>query len=98
MEPLTSLKDTASSLQNQDVPGAVWAFMTSLKALRKRDGSEEPFDAKKLRRSIAAALSEAGMRDDVVADRLVEQVVARLTKRFDGHTVPAFSDVRETVQ
>ncbi len=76
---------------------AVWEFMTSIKAIRKRDGSEQPFDVQKVRRAVASALVESGLKDQALADRVSSNVLTRLTKTFDGHSVPSFADVRETI-
>jgi len=69
--------------------------MTSIKIVRKRDGSEEPFDAQKLQRSIASAFADAGIHDPLLAARVAGTVVGRLTKTFDGHTLPSTADIRE---
>jgi ribonucleoside-diphosphate reductase alpha chain len=79
------------------VSDAVWEFITSLKAVRKRDGSEQAFDANKLRLSVLAAMREAGLRDERAGSRVAENVMTRLTKIFDGHSTPDFADVREAV-
>jgi ribonucleoside-diphosphate reductase alpha chain len=81
----------------QGVSEAVWEFITSLKVMRKRDGSEQAFDPNKLYQSVLAAMREAGIKDARVADKVTGNVVTRLTKAFDGHSIPDFSDVREAV-
>lgn len=85
-------KDTAN------ISEAVWQFMTSVKSLRKRDGSEENFDAHKLARSIQSALAASGMKQPSLSEKIVSQVVSRLTHQFDGHSVPTYADVREVVE
>ncbi len=81
----------------EGVGEAVWQYVTSLKSVKKRSGAEESFDRAKLAKSIAAALSEAGMKDDGLYERIVDQVVGRLVRVFDGHTTPSTGDVREVV-
>ena len=81
----------------QGVSDAVWAYMTSIKTIRKRNGSEQNFDPQKLRASIAASLRDAGLREDVWAEKIATHVLSRLQKTFDGHSIPAYSDVREAV-
>ncbi len=82
---------------NGNVSDAVWEFMTSVKHVQKRAGHEESFDAKKLERSLKSALNSAGLRDTNRARNIASQVLTRLTKRFDGHSVPTYADVREIV-
>jgi ribonucleoside-diphosphate reductase alpha chain len=81
----------------QGIGDAVWNYMTSVKTIRKRNGSEQAFDAQKLYRSIAAAMQEAGMKDEKTADRVAANVMTRLTKIFDGVATPDFADVREII-
>jgi ribonucleoside-diphosphate reductase alpha chain len=71
--------------------------MTSVKAVKKRDGEEQPFDQKKLHASIRNAFHAAGMKETDGLDRVTSQVLSRLTKRFDGHSVPTTADVRESI-
>lgn len=77
------------------VSDAVWNFMTSVKLLKKRSGEEQAFDHMKVLSSIRKALEASGMKDGALAERIATQVITRLTKQFDGHSVPSFSDVRE---
>ncbi len=94
-EPLSK-----TSLQTADTSGvseAVWEFMTSVKSVVKRNGQEEPFDARKLAASIRLAFEAAGMQSPKLIEKVTSQVMMRLTKKFDGHSIPAASDVREVV-
>jgi len=88
---------TALAVPSQGISDAVWEFVTSLKAMKKRDGSEEAFDANKLYRSVLAAMRAAGIKDDRLAQTVSSSVVSRLTSVFDGHSTPSFFDVREAV-
>ena len=90
---------SSDAVATQGVGEAVWQFMTSLKGVKKRDGKEEGFSREKLERSVVAALEAAGARekDLGVAKQVVDQVVGRLTRVFDGHTTPSSIDVREMV-
>ncbi|MEK7615050.1 MAG: vitamin B12-dependent ribonucleotide reductase [Patescibacteria group bacterium] len=76
---------------------AVWEFMTSVKTLQKRDGSQVDFDVRKLVRSIRLALEATGHKEESLAEKVASEVVTRLTHRFNGHSVPSFADVREIV-
>ncbi len=80
-----------------DVPNAVWSFMTSIKSVRKRSGLEESFDAEKLQQSIKNALEASGMDSEELSRKISSRVMTRLTRTFDGHTVPHTSDIRDVV-
>ncbi len=79
------------------ISDAVWQYMTSLKAIRKRDGQEQPFDSRKLFSSIQKSLGDAGIDDLAKLDKVVTQVISRLQRIYDGHTVPNSGDIREVV-
>lgn len=79
------------------VGDAVWQYMTSLKTVQKADGRQEDFSREKLRNGLLNAFHAAGMKDDAWADRVLELVVGRLTRVFDGHTVPKTADIRELI-
>ncbi len=96
-EPLVATSVRPTIAPAQGVSDAVWEFVTSLKALKKRDGSEQSFDAGKLYRSVLAAMQSAGIKDERLARTVSASVVSRLTAVFDGHSTPGFSDVREAV-
>lgn len=80
------------------ISDAVWNYMTSVKSLKKRNGSEEEFDVRKLENSIQQAFVAAGMKKTALTEKIGSQVVSRLTHQFDGHSVPSYADVREIVQ
>jgi len=86
-----------TSTQATPLSEAVWEFMTSVKAIQKRDGSEEVFDAQKILRCVRAALLAAGMKQPALAERISGNVVSRLTHQFNGHSIPSFADVREVI-
>lgn len=91
-------KVQSSEATTGTISDAVWTFMTSVKSIQKRSGEEQPFDQRKLLASVRAALEASGLKDPAMADRVAGQVISRLTRQFDGHSIPAFSDVRELVQ
>ena len=94
-----SLSKTAvSSVNTSAISDAVWEFMTSVKSVLKRDGQEESFDAQKLSASIRAAFEASGMKNPKLIEKVTSQVMSRLTKQFDGHSIPTVSDVREVVE
>ncbi len=94
-----SLKETPfSTVDTSMISEAVWEFMTSVKAIAKRNGEVQDFDQKKIVGSIRAALQAAGMLNEKVLEKISSQVSSRLTRQFDGHTTPSFADVREIIQ
>ncbi|MFH0928625.1 MAG: vitamin B12-dependent ribonucleotide reductase, partial [bacterium] len=67
----------------------------SIKEVLKADGARHPFDPEKLRQSIWKSFQDAGVKDAVLAEKVVYQIIGRLVRRFDGHTTPKTSDIRE---
>lgn len=94
-KPTTNLSHRTDASSN--VGDVVWDYMTTVKAVRKRDGREEAFDIKKLHQSIIEAMRTSGMKDQTRASRITSQVNSRLRKVYDGHTTPSTGDVREIV-
>lgn len=88
------LSQKTDAAAGQNLSDAVWNYMTSLKRIKKRDGSETDFDPAKLNRSVERALELAGM-DVELAQSITEQVLGRLQQIYNGHTVPNTGDVRE---
>ncbi len=86
-----------STTQTKSVSDGVWEFMTSVKTLKRRSGEEVPFEVKKLHASIRAALQAAGIDKPKLEDTITSYVMTRLTKRFNGHSIPSYADVREIV-
>src|SRR3989339_1016319 len=76
---------------------SVWNYMTSVRAVEKRDGISETFQPEKLRRSLAKIFSAAGLDNERLLQKVLTQVVSRIQKSFDGHTVPSTNDIREIV-
>ncbi|MDA1038132.1 MAG: vitamin B12-dependent ribonucleotide reductase [bacterium] len=83
--------------KSEEVTSAVWDFMTSLKSVKKRDGSTTDFSQEKLHNSIVKSLVDVGMMDSKLSEQLSSWVISRLVHTYDGHTVPTTQDVRETV-
>ncbi|MFA4845917.1 MAG: vitamin B12-dependent ribonucleotide reductase [Patescibacteria group bacterium] len=97
MSTLTQSKVPSSVQDSEAVSNAVWQFMTSVKAVHKRNGQEQLFDREKLLRSLSKALQESGMSKPVLASRIAGQVMSRLTHQFDGHSIPTYADIRECI-
>ena len=90
-------KTSVTTADTSAISDAVWEFMTSVKSVLKRSGQEQEFDAQKLTASIRMAFEAAGMNNPKLTDKVGSQVLMRLTKQFDGHSIPTSSDVRETI-
>ena len=99
--PMPSMnKPMLSTLQTQtrdDVSDAVWNYMTSLKSVEKRGGAPEAFQKEKLLASVWAAMEQAGLKERERSHAIAEQIMTRLQKIYDGHTVPRTTDIREVV-
>ncbi len=95
-QPAAPLQGSAKDTDH--ISDTVWQFMTSVKTLRKRDGSEQEFDLSKLERSIQQALFASGIKHTAFSQKISSQVMSRLTHQFDGHSIPSYADVREVVE
>ena len=76
---------------------AIWAQVTALKQIRRRDGRIDDFDPHKLAHSIRAACEAAGVTQDALIRRITDNALSRLTRRYDGHTLASTEDLREIV-
>lgn len=94
---MTPNSPTTDATSTRKISDKVWEFVTSVKSIKKRNGSEEDFSPEKLYTSIWRALVDSGMKDHKMAEKITLQAMARLTRTFDGHSVPTFSDVRENI-
>jgi ribonucleoside-diphosphate reductase alpha chain len=90
------VRDKASA-NTQNISDAVWEFMTSVKTIKKRQGEEQDFEKNKLFSSITETLKAAGVKDSKTVDKVLSEVLNRLTRKFDGHTIPSSFEVREIV-
>ncbi|MFA6132323.1 MAG: vitamin B12-dependent ribonucleotide reductase [Patescibacteria group bacterium] len=79
------------------VSDAAWSFVTSLKIVTKRSGITEPFQAEKIKRSVGAAMVEAGVKDMKLIDKITRHAVSRLQRAFEGDGQPTTMDVREMI-
>ncbi len=92
--PSSSAEDFSSAAD------VVWSHVTAVKHLRRRNSRIDVFDAAKLERSIRAAFTVSNLPTDeqeAAAKKITEQVVATLTNRFNGHTIPSVQDVRDAI-
>ncbi|MFC1788218.1 vitamin B12-dependent ribonucleotide reductase [Patescibacteria group bacterium] len=93
----TGLSCRTETNTKENVSDAVWQFMTSVKAVKKRNDSEVEFDPNKLFKSIKDSLVASGMKKPELAEDITAQVINRLVMTFDGHSTPTYADVREYV-
>ncbi|MFH1712028.1 MAG: ATP cone domain-containing protein, partial [Patescibacteria group bacterium] len=96
MNQPANLSQKTESISDEKISDLVWDYMTAIKSIRKRNGQETNFDGEKLKRSIRLALDSAGM-NKMAEEDLTAQVVGRLQKIYNGHTVASTGDVREVV-
>jgi len=66
------------------------------KEVIKRDGRKEPFDAKKIRNSIADTAKEAGL-SGAKKNKLVKQVATSAIQLAKGKAVIATSEIRDKI-
>ncbi len=88
-------EDTSSLMAD-----AVWSHVTAVKHLRRRNSRIDVFDPLKLERSIRAAFVVSNLPTDeqhAAAKKITENVIAALTERFNGHTIPSVQDVRDAI-
>jgi ribonucleoside-diphosphate reductase alpha chain len=97
MSDQTSKQVSDTQTSTGAISDAVWGFMTSVKHVKKRNNDEVSFDQKKLLSSIKNAFLSSGMKEKDGVDRVTSQVLSRLTKHFDGHTIPTSAQIREAV-
>jgi ribonucleoside-diphosphate reductase alpha chain len=80
------------------IASQVWQYVTSVKEVKKRNGTSQAFSPEKLAASIRKALEAAGQKNiDFYVTRIAAQTISRLTRQFDGHRVPTTSEIREVV-
>ncbi len=96
------MSDVNSSVPNKvvnesKVSDVIWEFMTSVKKLTKHSGEQVDFDPIKLKNSVSNTLVASGIRDKILEKKITSYVIQNLTKKFDGHSVPTYADIREAV-
>ena len=62
----------------------------------KKDGSKEPFDAEKIRKSITAAASTAGLSEEQM-NQIVERVFGAATGLADEKEEIATAEIKEKI-
>ena len=62
----------------------------------KKDGSKEPFDAEKIRKSITAAASTTGLSEEQI-NKVVEHVLGVATELTDEKEEIATAEIKEKI-
>ncbi len=94
------VKEGTVQTREADVTSAVYGYMTSVKEVVKRDGTHEVFSSEKLERSVIQTLLAAGLKEKDLpryVNRITGNILSRIQRRFDGHTTPTSSIIREMV-
>jgi len=66
--------------------------------IKKRDGRVMAFDAGKIKVAIFKALQATGHEDERLAEKLTEQVVKNLNKKFDGQIIPNIEEIQDIIE
>jgi ribonucleoside-triphosphate reductase len=69
-----------------------------MKYVRKRDGRLEAFDRNRIAEAIWKAAKAVGGRDRSLAERLADQVVEALRRRFGEDGVPTVEEIQDAVE
>ncbi len=73
-------------------------MQTSIKKVKKRDGSVVKFDQEKITNAIFKAAESVGGSDRELAEKLSDRVAALLEETYDGRTVPSVEEVQDFVE
>lgn len=66
--------------------------------IRKRDGRIVDFDQKKITVAIGKAMEAVGEKDEKKAEKLSDQVVKILNKKFHPRSIPAVEEIQDIVE
>ncbi len=84
----------------EDAIHAIWSYLTSIKRVRMKSGEHEAFDPEKIRNSIFARIQDSGTPQEramPLAHNATVYVLSHMQQRFDGHTVPSTSEIRDII-
>jgi len=82
-----STKDVVSTIIEQ-IPD-----LLKVRQVRHGDGSLADFAPEKVGQALHAALRDAGVHDEVLLARCTHQVLVRLEREYDGHTIPTTEEI-----
>ena len=69
-----------------------------MKYVRKRDGKLAKFDSNRITKAIWKAAKAVGGKNKAISERLSEQVVTKLEKRFGDEGVPTVEEIQDLVE
>ncbi len=72
--------------------------MPGIRYIRKRDGRIVPFEKERIVSAIFSAAKAVGGRDRGVAEKLADEVVKELERRFGPEEIPSVEDVQDIVE
>ena len=71
---------------------------TAIEQIRKRDGRVVPFDRGKITAAVWAAVEAVGGEDRARAEKLADQVVRYLARKYDNGSMPSVEHVQDIVE
>jgi ribonucleoside-diphosphate reductase alpha chain len=71
--------------------------LVRVRKVRHLDGSLADFAPEKVGSSLAAVFGQVGVKDEALLARCTHQVLLRLDREYDGHTVPTTADVERMI-
>ncbi len=72
--------------------------MPEIRYIRKRDGRIVPFEKERIVSAIFSAAKAVGGKDRGVAEKLADEVVKELERRFGPEEIPSVEDVQDIVE
>jgi hypothetical protein len=91
------MSDSSHFFEEDGAVETVHAFLVSVKQVRTADERLEAFDVDRLAASVLRAYTASGMDDVAHASRITEDALKRLTKTYNGHTIPTVHDIAATI-
>lgn len=98
-KPNPAKPQVKASAEPEIVQGMIGQMTESVRPeqIKRRDGSVTTFKEDRIRADLLDALVGCGIDDGVQSERMMQQVLGRLERDFDGHAVPTTDDVAEVV-
>lgn len=72
--------------------------MGRIQKVRKRDGSVEQFQPKKIEIAISKAITSVNRKDGKISKKLADQAVKEIEKHFTPKVIPSVEDVQDIVE
>lgn len=71
--------------------------LTLLKQVKRRSGEVIEFNPERIGRDLKSAMSACGISNEKSFAKMLTQIMHRLQREFDGHTVPTTDDITQLV-